>query len=62
MQTKPKPLLWTSVVLFLIGFIIAPAIALLHVPQEVGQALIGFNFICGGWGFFVLAQIEGELG
>jgi len=59
MQTKP--LLWTSVILFFIGFIIAPAIALLHVPQEAGQLLAGINFLCGGWAFFVLAQIKGEL-
>ena len=59
MQTKP--LLWTSVILFLIGFLIAPAIRLLHVPQETGEILAAINFLCGGWAFFVLAQIKGEL-
>jgi len=54
-------MLWVSTILFFIGFIIAPCISLLHVPQNVGQLFVSLNFLCGGWAFFVLAQIKGEL-
>jgi hypothetical protein len=49
-----------SAITFGIGFVVAPLCALLHLPTQVSQFLVGLNWLSGGWCFFVIAQLKGE--
>jgi hypothetical protein len=59
---KPKVnLLIAAVILFAIGFMATPLIALLHVQQDAAQVILGINWISGGLGCVVLDTIRREL-
>jgi hypothetical protein len=52
----------TAAILFGIGFIVAPALRVFHVPTDTSEVLLGLNFLCGGLCCLVLAKLAGELG
>jgi hypothetical protein len=58
---KPKRnWLTAAAILFLIGFLSAPLLVLLHVPQDAAQVILSINWISGGLGCVVLGIISRE--
>jgi hypothetical protein len=45
-------------IFFAIGFIAAPAVAVLHVPHETAQVVVGINWISGGLACVVLDVLK----
>jgi hypothetical protein len=47
-------------ILFLIGWLASPLIAVLHLPTDVAQVIIGVNWISGGLAFVLIEIIRRE--
>jgi hypothetical protein len=55
-----KKFLIIAGIIFGIGFLIAPALRLLHVPTDTSELLLAVNWISGGFCFVVLGKLKNE--